>query len=399
MAPAIAPSLRVLLWLTLGAFAIGTEGFMIAGLLPALAEDLGVGVPAAGHLVTAFSVAYALGAPLMAVLTAGMERRRLLAMAMGAFAAANLLAAVAPGYWALMASRLLLALSAGAFMPAASGYAATLAGPELRGRALSRVITGMTLAIIAGVPLGVLVGEALGWRATFLGVGVLAGLTLAGILARLPKQPAGATPSLAERAAVAGRAEVLAVLLATLLAMAGAFTFYTYFGVFLAETAALGPHGVALMLLAFGLASAAGTRLGGAAADRFGPGRAAAAGAGLMVAALAGIGLAPLAGPALVLGPLLPATVLWGIAGWGMMTAQQARLVTLAPTLAAVSLSLNSSATYLGSALGAAVGGAVVAAGATAQLGWVGAGFALAALLSVLAGARRVSPPLPAPQA
>src|SRR6201990_889482 len=102
-------SLTCLLWLTLGAFAIGTEGFMIAGLLPALARDLNVGVLAAGHLVTAFSLTYAIGAPVMAVLTAGLERRRLVAVAIGGFALANVLAALAPGYFGLLGARLLLA--------------------------------------------------------------------------------------------------------------------------------------------------------------------------------------------------------------------------------------------------------------------------------------------------
>lgn len=152
-------SLNCLIWLTLGAFAIGTEGFMIAGLLPTLARDLNVGLVAAGHLVTAFSLAYAIGAPVMAVLTAGLERRRLLAVAISGFTLANLLAALAPGYFGLLAARLLLALSAASFMPAASGYAATLGGPERRGRALSMVTNGLTLAIIAGVPLGVLVAR------------------------------------------------------------------------------------------------------------------------------------------------------------------------------------------------------------------------------------------------
>src|ERR1700753_3858701 len=151
-------SLTCLVWLTLGTFAIGTEGFMIAGLLPALARDLNVGLPAAGHLVTAFSITYAIGAPVMAVLTAGWERRRLLAIAMGGFTLANLLAALAPGYFELLAARLLLALSAATFMPAASGYAAALGGPERRGRALSMVTNGLTLAIIAGGPLGALGG-------------------------------------------------------------------------------------------------------------------------------------------------------------------------------------------------------------------------------------------------
>ncbi len=125
-----------LIWLTLGAFAIGTEDFMIAGLLPALARDLDVGLAPGGHLVTAFSLTYAVGAPIMAVLTAKLERRRLLAIAMAGFTLANLLAALAPDYAALLAARLMLALSAASFMPAASGDAG---GPERRGRTLSRL--------------------------------------------------------------------------------------------------------------------------------------------------------------------------------------------------------------------------------------------------------------------
>ena len=163
-------SLNSLVWLPLGAFAVGTEGLMIAGLLPTLARDLNVSLAATGYLVTALSLAYAIGAPLMAVLTAGLERRRLLAIAMAGFGVANCFAALAPSYTGLLAARLLLALSAATFMPAASGYAATMGGPERRGRALSVVTNGLTVAIIVGVPFGVLVGQDFGWRATFLGV-------------------------------------------------------------------------------------------------------------------------------------------------------------------------------------------------------------------------------------
>jgi predicted MFS family arabinose efflux permease len=380
-------SLTSLNWLTLGAFAIGTEGFMIAGLLPALARDLNVGIPAAGHLVTAFSLAYAIGAPVMAVLTAGLERRRLLALAMGGFTVANLLAALAPGYAGLLAARLLLALSAASFMPAASGYAAALGGPERRGRALSMIMNGLTLAIIAGVPLGVLVGEGFGWRATFFGVAGLAALSLLGILARLPRQPPGPTASLGERLALAKRGDVLAVLATSVLTVAGTFTVYTYLGVFLASVAGLGPQGLALVLLGFGLSSALGTRLGGSAADRWGARRTVILGCGVALLAYLTLSLGAALRPPLAMPVLLPAILLWGLASWGLMTAQQARLVALAPALAPVSLSLNSSAIYLGSATGAAMGALVIADGAVGRLGLVAAGFSLAALLAVLASA------------
>lgn len=377
-------ALTFLIWLTLGAFAIGTEGFMIAGLLPTLAHDLGVGLAAAGHLVSAFSLAYAIGAPIMAVLTATLERRRLLAIAMGGFTFANLLAALAPGYTELLAARLLLALSAASFMPAASGYAAALGGSERRGRALSMVTNGLTLAIIGGVPLGVLVGEGFGWRTTFLVVAGLAALSLLGILAGLPRQPAGTTASLGERLALAKRRDMLAVLATSVLTVASTFTIYTYLGVFLADLASIGPQGLPLVLLGFGLASAVGARLAGSAADRWGARPTVILCGGLALLAYLILSLGSALVPTLAKLVLLPAIRLWGLASWGLMTAQQARLVALAPALAPVSLSLNSSAIYLGSATGAAAGALVVADGAVGLLGWVAAGFGLAALLPVL---------------
>ncbi len=377
-------SLTSLMWLTLGAFAIGTEGFMIAGLLPALAEDLSVGLPAAGHLVTAFSLAYAVGAPVMAVLTADLERRRLLTIAMGGFALGNLLAALAPSYTGLMAARLLLALSAATFMPTASGYAAALVGSDRRGRALSSVTTGLTLAIVAGVPLGVLVGQGFGWRATFIGVAALAVFSLLGILARLPRQAPSVTAGLRERLALAKRRDILGVLVTSVLTVAGTFTVYTYLGVFMADVAGLGPQALAPVLLGFGLAGAAGSQLGGGAADRWGARSTVIAGGSLVLLAYLTFSLSATLGSARAMPILLVAILLWGLASWGLITAQQARLVALAPDLAPVSLSMNSSAIYLGSAMGAAAGALVLADGATERLGWVAAGFGLVALLSVL---------------
>lgn len=383
--PGEAESLGGLAWLTLGAFAIGTEGFMIAGLLPALARDLEVSLVVAGHLVTAFALAYAIGAPLMAVVTARVERRRLLAVAIGGFALANVLAGLALGYVGLLAARLLLAISAAAFMPAASGYAASLGGADRRGRALAMVTNGLNLAIIAGVPLGVLVGEGFGWRATFFGVAGLAAASLLGIIAGLPRQAPGVTPDLRERLALASRGDVLAVLATSVLTVAGTFTVYTYLRVFLAGVAGLGPQRFALVLLSFGLASAVGTRLGGSAADHLGSRPTVIAGAGLAVLAYLGLALGASLEPPRAMLVLLPAILLWGLASWGLMPGQQARLVALDPSLASVSLSLNSSAVYVGSAMGATAGSLVIAHGATGQLGWPAAGFALAALVAVLA--------------
>jgi MFS transporter, DHA1 family, inner membrane transport protein len=380
-------SLTCLVWLTLGTFAIGTEGFMIAGLLPALARDLNVGLPAAGNLVTAFSLVYAIGAPVMAALTAGLERRRVLASAMAAFTLANLLAALAPNYASLLAARMLLALAAASFTPAATGYAAALGGPKQHGRAMSMVTNGLTFAIIGGAPLGALVGSGSEWRITFLSVAGLAALSLLGILVMLPRQSAGSTAGFGERLALAKRREILAVLATSVFAVAATFTLYTYLGVFLASGAGVGQRGLAVALLGFGLASVVGTRLGGSAADHWGARPTVILGCSLALLAYMILSLGTALGPALAMSVMLPAILLWGLASWGLITAQQPRLVVLAPALASVSLSLNSSAIYLGSATGAAAGALVIAHGGAGRLGLVAAGFGLAALLAVLAGA------------
>jgi MFS transporter, DHA1 family, inner membrane transport protein len=241
------------------------------------------------------------------------------------------------------------------------------------------VTNGLTFAIIAGVPLG----ESFGWRATFLGVAWPAALSLLGILARMPSQPPSTTASLGERLALAKRSDMLAVLATSVLTVAGTFTVYTYLGAFLADVAGIGPQGLALVLLSFGLASAAGTRLGGTTADHWGAGHTVTVGGGLTLLAYLVLSLGAALGPARAMLALLPAILLWGLASWGLMTARQARLVALTPGLAAVSLSLNSSAIYLGSAVGAAVGALVIADGGVGRLGWVAAGFSVAALLAV----------------
>jgi predicted MFS family arabinose efflux permease len=191
------------------------------------------------------------------------------------------------------------------------------------------------------------------------------------------------TAGLRERLALAKRFDMLAVLATSMLTVAGTFTLYTYLSVFLAEVARIGPKGLAIVLLGFGLASAVGTRLGGAAADHWGARHTVIVGCGLTLLAYLVLSLGAALGPAHAPPVLLPAILLWGLASWGLITAQQSRLIALAPPLAAVSLSLNSSAIYLGSAMGAAVGALVIADGGVGWLGWVAAGFSMAALLTV----------------
>jgi predicted MFS family arabinose efflux permease len=369
-----------LLPLILGAFAIGAETFMISGVLPAIAADLRVTPATAGSLVTIFALAYAFGSPVIAVFTAGIERKRALTVALGAFAVANLLASLAPSFAWLAAARVLLALSAGLFMPSAVAFATAMYKPEQRGKAIALVYAGMTLATVIGVPLATLVADLASWRGAFLGVGGIAGLATLGVLIKLPRLEGARGAGLAERIAVARRPDALKLLGLTTLALLGPFAVNTYLGL-IAETT-LGVTGVALagVLMVFGVLSFIGSQFGGYAADRWPRERYLAI---VFIALLPGFGLLSLA-PALggVTGgiALFAGLAIWGVFGWSFPIVQQARLVSLDPKLASVLLSLNTSALYLGAAAGSALASATVARWSVTGVGIVAGATELLAL-------------------
>src|SRR5882724_7604167 len=194
--------------LALGAFAIGTESYVVAGVLPTIASDLGVTLPLAGQLITAFALTYALGSPLIAVATGSMERRRLLLASIATFALFNLLAAFSHTYALLFTARVGMGLAAGTFMPAASAYAVAATTTEHRGRALSIIYGGLTVAMVIGAPIGVLLGGHFGWRFIFIGVAALTFVALTGLALVLRPVRAGTAVSLTERLAIARRPDV-----------------------------------------------------------------------------------------------------------------------------------------------------------------------------------------------
>ncbi|SCB49828.1 MFS transporter [Rhizobium lusitanum] len=380
---------RNLIWLALGAFAIGTEGFMISGILPGMALDLGVSIAAAGQLVTIFAFAYAVGSPLIAVATANVPRKALLIGAMTVFTLSNLAAALAPGYTALAIARVLLAVSAGTFMPASAGYASMTIAPDRRGRALSFIYSGMTIALVLGVPMGTLIAARFDWRATFIGVAALGAVALVGTIARLPRSPSPPAISLSRRLAVARRPEVLSVLLLTVLVLIGAFTVNTYFGAYLETVFRISPQGVAFTLFVIGVAAAIGNNIGGHVADRWDKRQFLILATGMMVLSFATLSLLAAFAPAVwAFSGVVGAITIWALFGWSLPAVQQVRLLVIDPHLAPVTLSLHSSAVYLGAAIGAVMGAATVQWTSLAMIGMVGAIFELFALGFLLLGGR-----------
>lgn len=383
-----------LYWLALTAFAIGTEAFVIAGLLPVIASDVHISLVATGQLVTAYALTYAVGSPILAVLFNNVDRKLTLILALSFFIAGNLAAATADGFAVLLISRMVMAVGAGLAMPTATAIAVAVATPERRGRAVAIVISGLTIATVVGVPLGTMIGSSFGWRATFVLVAGLGAIALAGLVFGLPRGLPRAAASFAQRVAIARHPSVLQTLGTTTIWAASAFTVFTYIAIPLHDIG-LSTPAVSFALLVFGVAAAIGNMAGGRLVDRFGPTAIAVLGLAQLVVvfALQSVALKYLppepAGYAMLL--LL---FLWGLAGWAFYVAQVVTLVRLSPDAPMIALSLNASAMYVGIGLGGVIGGAVLSILKPTDLGWVAACGFLAALALALWRTRQESPKL-----
>jgi predicted MFS family arabinose efflux permease len=389
-----------LAWLALGAFALGTESFMVVGLLPMLAADLQVSATRAGQLVLLFALSYAIGSPLMAALCARFGRRPLLVASLAAFAVITLAASMAQGFVQLALARVALGLVAGVFLPTASAVAASMVSTALRGRALAIVTGGGTVAVALGVPLGAWIAGWGGWRTAYLLVAAVAALAAWGVAVGLPRGLASA-PATATRApsfSVTREPGVLPALLTTVLWTTGGFSFYTYIASFLSGTLGFGAQGVSAVFCAIGVAAAIGTATGGWATDRFGADRVAQGFALMLVMILAGLSLSAQMLPhGLALPLIVGLSALWGFAGWGFGPAQAVRLIRLAPDRAPMTLSLNASAIYLGIAAGSALGGMVIDLIGVSAVGWAGATCQLAGLGLMLRAAHKSRAALSSP--
>ena len=372
--------------LAAGAFAVGTSAYVVSGVLPAVSGELGVSLSAAGQLATAFALAYAVGAPLLATVTARWDRRTVLLAALVVAAVGNGLSALATTYPVLIVGRIIAALGAAAYTPAATLVATALLPPAQRARAVALVFGGLTLALAIGVPAGDLLGSSIGYAGVFAAVAVVSALVAAAVPLCLPRiAPPPAVP-LRERFAVAADRRVLTVLAMTVIGVLSAMVVFIYVTPLLNATAGIHGATIALLLLLYGLGAMVGNTWGGRAADRFGT-------VPTLFAVLAGIGVtvAVLSLTATTVVGAAVVLTLWGVFCWAFNPPVQSLLLDLAPAGGLV-LSLNASAIYLGTALAGVVGGTVIGMGGMLMLPLVAAALALvviALLLTLRLGRRR----------
>ena len=373
---------RVRWSLLFGNFVIGCGVMAVVGTLSDIARSLAVSVSAAGQLVAVAAAVMCFGAPLLAGWAGGLDRRKLLAAALAWYAIGHALCALAPSCAALLPIRAVTVLGAAVFTPQAAAAIGALAPPEHRGRAITFIFIGWSVASVIGVPTAAWLGDALGWRSAFLAIALLGAVAAAWVWATVPGGLRPAALSLAAWRSVFASPLLMAMVFVTALAGAGQFTLFSYFAPYAKVVLGADTAAVALLFVVFGVFGVVGNTLASRHVDRIGAGRAVAFTLVLMTVSMLAW---PLAASVLAVGVAL---VPWALACFSMQSMQQARLNDAAPALASALMALNTSAIYLGQAVGASSGGWLIAHRGYAPLSWAGLAWLLAALaLSLWASA------------
>ncbi|MBB4894093.1 DHA1 family inner membrane transport protein [Streptomyces olivoverticillatus] len=371
-----------LLALAIGAFGIGTTEFVISGLLPEIAGDFGVSIPAAGFLTTGYALGVVVGAPVLAIVGSRVPRKSMLMALMGLFVVGNALSAAAPVFALMLAGRIIASLAHGAFFGIGAIVAAGLVAPQKKAGAIAMMFTGLTVANVVGVPLGTLVGQSAGWRVTFFAIAALGVLAVLGIAALVPQQPRPGQARISGELAAFRNPQVLLAMAMTVLGFGGVFTMSTYITPMLTDVAGYAPSSVTWLLVLFGLGMVGGNLVGGRFADRsLMP---------MLYTALGGLTLALVLLPLAAHDKIAAAVVIPLVGAFGFATVPPLQKRVLdqtadAPTLASA---VNIGAFNLGNAIAAWLGGLVISAGfGYAAPNAVGAAMAAVALALALLSA------------
>ncbi|WP_110946681.1 MFS transporter [Pseudomonas bohemica] len=365
--------------LSIGAFGIGVTEFAPMGMLPSIAADLGVSIPAAGLLVSAYALGVLIGAPLMTLATVRIPRRYLLIGLMVIFALGNLMSALATDYQSLLIARVVTSLNHGAFFGIGSIVAASVVPPQKRAGAVAAMFMGLTLATIGGVPLATWFGEMFGWRTAFWGIAGLGAVAIAALWYALPNLPLPKSDGVLAEIRVLGRGPVLAALALTVVGSGAMFTVFTYIAPILHSETHASTTFITGMLVLFGVGLTLGNVWGGKAADRSVD--------RTLIVSLVVLIIVLLAFTVLMRWPLPTAlaVLIWGAASFALVPPLQMRVMEAAKDAPNLASAVNIGAFNFGNAIGAALGGAVINAGlGYPAISLAGAAMAALGLLMVL---------------
>ena len=341
--------------LAVSAFVVGMVELIIGGILPVISRDLGVSVGAAGQLITIFALVFAISGPVLMSLTSKYERKRLYLIALGIFFLANIGSFLSPGYAVLIVFRVITSMSAALIIVLSLTIAPKIVDPAYRSRAIGMITMGVSSALVLGVPLGVLIGEAYGWRILFLIIAVLTLIAGVVIMKYLDPIPPEQVSSVRDQLKSLKYVKLSSAHIVTLLVLAGHYTMYAYFAEYLNVTMNAEPYLISIAFFVFGISAVSGGGIGGWLTDRIGPERTVIFFTVLFFIVLATM---PLTNQSVIL--FTVSLIIWGMLSWSIAPAQQGYLIKTAPSTSDIQQSINTSALQFGIAIGSGVGGLVV---------------------------------------
>ncbi|WP_341299437.1 MFS transporter [Lysinibacillus sp. FSL H8-0500] len=366
-------------------FAVGLVELIVGGILPNIAEDLHVSLATSGQLITIFALVYAISAPVLLSLTAKVERKRLFLISLLIFTLGNLLTFFSTTFLTVMIARIFTAMSTALVIVLSLTITTRIVAPTHRAKALGLVFMGVSSALVIGVPMGIFITEAFGWRAVFLGISLLSTVSIILIALLLERMPIGEIVPLKTQLKSLGNLKILTAQLTTLFMLAGHYVLYAYLTPFLVEAFDMGASWISICYLIFGIASVSGNAIGGWVSDKIGTSKALIVIVSTFALVLFTIPYTTIAFPLFLL-----FTVLWGALSWALTPPLQSYLIQADPKSSDIQQSLNTAALQIGISIGSAVGGAIFAVTASAMhLASFGALFVLCALGCIIFSIKR----------
>lgn len=375
--------------LTIATFTVGLIELIIGGVLPEIARDLNVSIGTAGQLITIYALVYAISGPTLLALTSKVERKALYLWSMLAFTAGGLLAFWSPNYEVLFISRMITAASGSLITTLSLTIAVKVVAPQFRARVIGIISMGISSSIVLGVPVGVLIQEALGWRVLFLAIALLTLVAMLIIAVFLAPIPVEKSMPLRAQLASLKNSKILSAHLVTMLLLAGHYTMYAYLTAFLESTMHLNAYWISIVYFVFGLAAVSGGMIGGIMSDRLGSRKSMLIVTGVFALAMF---VLPFSAKSVFIFPVV--LFIWGALSWALSPAQQSYLIEVAPETSDIQQSFNFSALQIGIAIGSAFGGIVIKnTGAVTINAWVGAGIVVLSFLCALYSLSRPAVP------